>query len=522
MTVIGRINGPMLKENLERQGVDLSFDTNLLYLDVNNKRIGINNSLPSEELDINGNVLIANNILIANTGISTLATNANITFAPNGSGKVILNYLSSGRIPLVSTNGSIVDNANLTFNTDTLITVNANIGNIRTSNNSIVSTNTNGNINITPNGSGIINSTNLAITNLTSGRIVYVGANGILQDNANLTFDGTSIVITGALTLDSAIVGNISFVDNTITTTVTNSNLNLEGNGTGDVVIDSLNIVGTTANRVLFTNPSNLVSTDSEFTYDSVSNILLIGNLTLANNTIEAVITNGNINLTTNGTGGVIITSSASLQLPSGNVSQRPLSSTAGMIRFNNVDNELEYYDGATWTPILNTATSITSDTFNGDGSTLTFTLSQTTTTAGALISINGVLQKPTVSYTVSGTQLTFAEAPISTDVIEARTVVTATSLNQIADNNTFVQANDSAPNIVANVNGSTVLTLTSSNATFTGNIIGTGSVASIINSTPASSSASGVKGQIAYDNNYVYICVATNSWIRADISASF
>lgn len=522
MTVIGRINGPMLKENLERQGVDLSFDTNLLYLDVNNKRIGINNSLPSEELDINGNVLIANNILIDNTGISTLATNANITFAPNGSGKFVLNYLSSGRIPVVSTSGSIVDNANLTFDTNTLITVNANIGNIRTSNNTVVSTNSNGNINITPNGSGTINSTNLAVTNLTSGRIVYVGANGILQDNANLTFDNANIVVTGTLTADSAIIGNISLINNTITTTVTNSNLNLEGNGTGDVVIDSLNIVGTTANRVLFTDPSNLVSTDSEFTYDSASDTLLIGNLTLSNNTIEAVVTNSNINLTTNGTGGVIITSSAFLQVPSGNISQRPSSSTAGMIRFNTIDSELEYYDGAAWTPILNTVTSITSDTFNGDGSTLTFTLSQTTTTAGALISINGVLQKPTVSYTVSGTQLTFAEAPIATDIVEARTVVTATSLNQIADSNTIVQANDSVPNIIANVNGSTVLTLTASDATFTGSIIGTGSIASVINATPASSSAAGIKGQIAYDGSFVYICIATNSWIRAAISTSF
>jgi hypothetical protein len=35
-------------------------------------------------------------------------------------------------------------------------------------------------------------------------------------------------------------------------------------------------------------------------------------------------------------------------------------------------------------------------------------------------------------------------------------------------------------------------------------------------NNTPASSTASGIEGDIWYDASYIYICVATNSWIRA------
>lgn len=31
----------------------------------------------------------------------------------------------------------------------------------------------------------------------------------------------------------------------------------------------------------------------------------------------------------------------------------------------------------------------------------------------------------------------------------------------------------------------------------------------------PASSSSPGIKGAIAYDNNYIYICYDTNSWAR-------
>ena len=37
-----------------RNGVDLAFETDLLYLDVNNRKIGVNNSNPQYDLDVNG------------------------------------------------------------------------------------------------------------------------------------------------------------------------------------------------------------------------------------------------------------------------------------------------------------------------------------------------------------------------------------------------------------------------------------------------------------------------------------
>jgi hypothetical protein len=36
---------------------------------------------------------------------------------------------------------------------------------------------------------------------------------------------------------------------------------------------------------------------------------------------------------------------------------------------------------------------------------------------------------------------------------------------------------------------------------------------------TPSSSSASGTKGEFAYDTNYIYVCVATNTWKRVALS---
>jgi hypothetical protein len=53
---IGRISGPLLAQNLLRNGVDLAFETDLLYLDVTNGRIGILNGAPTVALDVKGDI----------------------------------------------------------------------------------------------------------------------------------------------------------------------------------------------------------------------------------------------------------------------------------------------------------------------------------------------------------------------------------------------------------------------------------------------------------------------------------
>jgi hypothetical protein len=56
---IGRVSGTMLKDNLTRNGVDLILDTNLTYFDVNNRRVGINTTLPGNVLTVNGNATVS-------------------------------------------------------------------------------------------------------------------------------------------------------------------------------------------------------------------------------------------------------------------------------------------------------------------------------------------------------------------------------------------------------------------------------------------------------------------------------
>ena len=80
--------------------------------------------------------------------------------------------------------------------------------------------------------------------------------------------------------------------------------------------------------------------------------------------------------------------------------------------------------------------------------------------------------------------------------------------------------------------NGTSNITIANTNSNAAISINGTSNVAVFANTgfytkalnittsfTPASSSAAGVTGQITWDSNYVYVCIATNTWKRSLIS---
>jgi hypothetical protein len=123
-----------------------------------------------------------------------------------------------------------------------------------------------------------------------------------------------------------------------------------------------------------------------------------------------------------------------SILIPVGNTAQRPGTAVTGMVRFNTSLDVLEFYDSNSWTPASSEFTVITADEFNGDGSTVAFTLSADSTTAGTVVAINGVVQIPTTAYSVSGTTLTFTEAPETNDVIDARIFTTTTTVTSLSN----------------------------------------------------------------------------------------
>ena len=62
-----------------------------------------------------------------------------------------------------------------------------------------------------------------------------------------------------------------------------------------------------------------------------------------------------------------------------------------------------------------------TAGTGTGDGSTTVFTINSGRAVADMLVIVNGVILVPTTDYTISGTNLTFATAPVSGAEIQFR-----------------------------------------------------------------------------------------------------
>jgi hypothetical protein len=65
--------------------------------------------------------------------------------------------------------------------------------------------------------------------------------------------------------------------------------------------------------------------------------------------------------------------------------------------------------------------TTITNQTFEGDGATVAFALQQTATAVSILVTVNGITQTPDVDYLVITNILTFTTAPANADVIQVR-----------------------------------------------------------------------------------------------------
>jgi hypothetical protein len=148
-------------------------------------------------------------------------------------------------------------------------------------------------------------------------------------------------------------------------------------------------------------------------------NITTIGNLTVVDTTISTSTANANINIDPNGTGTFQIIGTNGFVVPVGNVAQRPSPVSAGTLRFNSEYGRLEYYDGTEWDVVGGGVTNQTIAT--ADGTTTAFTLDRESTTSAALVMLNGIVQLPTDSYSVSGNTLTFTQAPATSDIIDIR-----------------------------------------------------------------------------------------------------
>ena len=163
---------------------------------------------------------------------------------------------------------------------------------------------------------------------------------------------------------------------------------------------------------------------------------------------------------------------------PVGNTAQRPATGVTGMLRFNTTLNAVEVYDNVEWKSVgVQEITVITDDQFAGDDSTVAFTLSEESTTSGTIVAINGIQQIPTTAYSVSGTTITFTEAPATGDVIDCRVLTTTTTVTGIADGTSSVDIDGSGGNVVVEVGGTDISTFHSGGQNVTGAISASGTI---------------------------------------------
>lgn len=90
-----------------------------------------------------------------------------------------------------------------------------------------------------------------------------------------------------------------------------------------------------------------------------------------------------------------------------------------------------------------------------------------------------------------------------------------------------FYKINENFANVQSNVNALTnsvsYVAGRTGNVTLTINdIVGFNSLSLISSSAPASNSSAGTKGQVIVSGSYMYVCTATNVWVRSSVTTSF
>ena len=328
MANVGRISGPLLKANLVRNGINLAVEDDLLLIDVNNSRIGVNTLAPAYSLDVTGTTqttaLLAEQVTVDNVNID----GNNIT-------AVTGNLLLSGNL---ATDGVELNDLILTQNKIT--TVNDGV-------NMLIDTGTNSSIVI--NGRLTITDAGNADTKLAYGSISINGqpAEALIESTTTdldlqLSSNGIGKVVTNSNTQigptadpkDFRVTGN----------TILNGNLTVDGNITiGDANTDSITIGADFESNL---NPNASATYDlgnASKTWQSA----YIGNLQLTTNSLAATTTDSDIRVTPNGTGNVVADTTKSLVVPVGTSAQRP-ADVVGGIRWNTTNENLEAFDART------------------------------------------------------------------------------------------------------------------------------------------------------------------------------
>lgn len=408
-------------------------------------------------------------------GITVDGANATITYAQSDD-----SWNFNKKVNFTSTSSTVLGNVNITSgNITTLVSPNFSSGNVQITGGNITNlSNLSATSTYTTNFSasnvlitgGYIDGTTIGANTPSAGNFTTVNSANLNVTNGNVTtlyaqnFNSANAVITGGYADNYPIGANVAASGRFTTLNVLNTT-NMAGNlvlssGTtnpfgsstagalvlnGGAAIDgNVTIMGGLA-----VNYSATAAAGHDTIIQGASDSTLFWAKPSA--TYDQVVIGGDKFGTTVDQGAKLaIYSTDSLLLPKGYNSDRPSSvfgagyDIAGMIRFSLTSNSLEFYDGTSWVSTNVSYNIISSTQFsaasgnplgNVDGVNAAFTLPAATTTNGVIVSINGVVQLPTVAYSIGGAGndvLTFTEAPALGDVIDVRTLITTSQVTSL------------------------------------------------------------------------------------------
>ena len=413
MATINRISGNILQDNLVR-GANLAVQGNLLFVDVVNTRVGVNTATTTHTLTVEGDTNISGNVFA--NGVQTLGN----IFSPTA--------VLAGNATLSSNGGQAVlsgiTGVDLQYN--------------ESSNTSVVSVGaqevviqvadgvTQAEIAVYPANVTVSNGTGgdtefIVIGNITGGNIASLG---------NITVGGVDVANSISVT------GNIQANNITALISLSANTANIDTNLSVGNTVAANTVTANTVVAVLV-DSDNIIASNS---FTATGNITL-DNLRVSNTTVQANIAQGNITLIPAADQLVIVDIDTGFTIPVGNTNQQPAVAITGTIRFNTDINSIEVYDGTNWEAVGRDSVVITDQTLFGDGATTEFALIQNTLTNAVIVSTNGIVQRPSVAYTISGNVITFAEAPEIADVIDIRFIADIEIVNQLtnADGSFFV-----------------------------------------------------------------------------------
>lgn len=328
---LGRISGKLLSANLLRNGADLTFrnaptDDDLLYLDVNNSRIGINSSPPDHELDIVGNARISDTLFVN----GTRAAVDNLIFYTSGT-------VSSSVGPIIIEPTGV--DAYVQYGT--VLTPDFEI-----KDNYIRGIATNADITLDAAGTGkvnILSRTDIAGNLAVTGNIISTG--DVRVDGQFIIGDSPLDTITIAPDFTQSIVPGISNSYDFGKSNKRWSELHIYDMGGSDY-IDTANLF--VSDQLKFTaNVISTIQSNDNLIIDSATGTIRIENISIN----AGVINNFNntpITISHTGNGYLQINDTNAFRIPYGTTDERtPVE--AGATRWNSDIGYMECFDGTVW-----------------------------------------------------------------------------------------------------------------------------------------------------------------------------